>query len=191
MDSDLAQEAIQAAISCNWENAIVLNSQILKIDPENLDALNRIARAYAENGDLDKAKKATEKVLKIDPANLIANRCITKWKTFKKNGPSNTKISTEAFIEEPGRTKVINLVSLGDSINISALTGGDPVKLVPHMHRVAISTLDGKYIGRFPDDMAFRFLQLIKTGMLYDAFVKFVSKNEVKVVIRSNSKSGL
>src|SRR5579859_7316732 len=102
MDSNLAQEAIKAAISCNWENAITLNSQILKLDPDNVDALNRIARAYAENGDVVKAQKATEKALKIDPANLIANKCLTKWKTFKKNGSNSARLSTKAFIEEPG-----------------------------------------------------------------------------------------
>jgi len=66
MDSDLAQEAINAALNEDWKKAILINTSIIKIEPTDVDALNRLARAYAETGNTVKAKIITKKVLKID-----------------------------------------------------------------------------------------------------------------------------
>src|SRR5258708_10834625 len=148
MDETLAQDAIDSALSCNWEIAVKLNSLILKKNSHDIEALNRIARAYAELGDNEKAKNATTKVLKLDPMDPIANRCLDKWRDYPKyNGNTHTRVSPGSFIEEPGRTKIINLINLGDLANISALPCGEALKLIPHMHRISVATIDDKYIG--------------------------------------------
>src|SRR5260221_896832 len=99
MDSNLAQEAISAALTGNWQAAVEFNNKILKVASNDIDALNRIARAYAENGDLKKAKIATKKVLKLDPLDPIANRCVEKWDNYKShtNGTSK-RVSPDIFI---------------------------------------------------------------------------------------------
>jgi tetratricopeptide (TPR) repeat protein len=193
MESDLAQEAITAALSCDWENAIFLNSKIIKANSEDIDALNRIARAYAENGDIVKAKAASAKVLKLDPTNTIANKCLLKWKSYRK-GLINTVpqvISSKAFIEEPTRTRIVNLINLGEVSNLTTLDCGDMLKLSAHPHRVNVDTLDDRYIGRFPDDLAAKFINLIKFGGEFEVVVKSANKHEVKVFVRSVSKNGL
>lgn len=189
MESYLAQEAISAALSCDWEKAILINSKILKIDSKNIDALNRIARAYAEKGEIEKAKKFTTKVLKIDPANTIAGRCHLKWQDFKP--VANSRITKFKFIEEPTRTKVVNLINLGEKINITNLDCGDTLKLDPHTHRVNVLTMDDNYIGRFPDDLALKFISLVKLGGSYEVVVKTANTREVKVFVRALSKNGL
>jgi len=57
MNEDLAQKAIAAAVKANWKDAIDLNKQILKDDPKDVDALNRLARAFSEMGEIIKAQK--------------------------------------------------------------------------------------------------------------------------------------
>jgi tetratricopeptide (TPR) repeat protein len=190
MDTDLAQEAIAAALSGNWREAVKFNSQILKGSPQDTDALNRLARAYAETGKIAKAKTLSQKVLKIDPFNPIATKCLAKWKGLKKGQAENHKLSSaEAFLEEPGKTKLVSLLYPGDSKLLAKLDAGDEVKLNPHAHRVSILTLDGKYVGRLPDDLAARLRRLIKAGNQYKALIKSVDTKEIKVFIRELSRA--
>jgi tetratricopeptide (TPR) repeat protein len=201
MESDLAQEAIRAALSCDWEKAILVNSEIIKINPQDVDAHNRIARAYAEKGDIVKAKAASGKVLKIDPSNSIAEKCMLKWKSYKQGlsvrgkknilNPIPQVISSKAFIEEPTRTRIVNLINLGEVSNLTSLDCGDMLKLSAHTHRVNVYTLNDSYIGRFPDDLAAKFINLIKFGGEFEVVVKSATKNEVKVFVRSVSRNGL
>ena len=105
MDDALAQKAIDLALKGDWEKAVEVNLQIAKIAPNDTDALNRLARAYAETGAIPKAKTTAEKVLKIDSVNPIAIRSLEKWKSLKKNDKlSSTDISSDTFLEEPGTT---------------------------------------------------------------------------------------
>lgn len=186
MDSNLAQEAINAALSGDWQKAVDLNSKILKNNPEDVDALNRIARAYAEQGNIVKAQSATKKVLKIDSQNPIALRCFAKWENYKSNGVSN-KVSPDIFIENLSKVKVINLVNLGDVGNFLSLDCGDSVKIVPTMHRISVSTTDDKHIGRFPDDLASRYIKLMKSGNHFEAIIKSTDKTHVQIMIKTKS----
>lgn len=190
MDTDLAQAAIAAALSGNWKEAIKLNSQLLKDNSQDTDALSRLARAYAETGNIAKAKALSQKVLKIDPCNPIATKCLAKWKDLKRiHYENHIPYSAEAFLEEPGKTKLVTLLFPGDPKLLVKLDAGDEVKLTPHAHRVSILTLDGKYIGRLPDDLACRLRRLIKAGNQYKALVKSVNPKEIKVFIRELSRA--
>jgi tetratricopeptide (TPR) repeat protein len=190
MDTDLAQRAITAALSGDWKEAIKLNSQLLKDNPEDIEALNRLARAYAESGKISKAKTISQKVLKIDPFNSIATKSLSKWKGLKRVKGENYKPSSaEAFLEEPGRTKLVTLLYPGDSKLLAKLDAGDEVKIVPYAHRVSILSSDGKYIGRLPDDLAARLRRLIKVGNQYKTLVKSVDTKEIKVFIREISRA--
>jgi tetratricopeptide (TPR) repeat protein len=188
MDASLAQEAIDAALTGEWQQAIDLNSQILKILPDDIDALNRIARAYAENGNLAKAKETTNKVLKLDALNPIANRCFEKWKTFKNHSNGTvSKISPDIFIENLAKTKAINLINLGGTENFLSLDCGDRLKLVGNSHRISVHLLDGSYVGRFPDDLSAKYIKLMKNGNSYDAVIKTTNKSQVKILVKNAS----
>lgn len=189
MDKDLAQEAIDLALSGKWDKAIRVNEVILKDNQEDIDALNRLSRAYSEIGKIGKARKTAKKVLEIDPFNTIASKALQKWKGLKKgelykSGPS----SAQSFLEEPGKTKILNLLHPGSPKLIAKLDAGDEVKLNTHSHKVSVCTKDGKYIGRLPDDLSARLRKLIKYGNEYKAYVKSVNKDEVKIFIRETKR---
>ena len=185
MDIDVAQKAIQAALTGNWKEAVKLNSEILKIDSKDTDALNRLARAYAELGKIKKARTLDEKVLKIDPFNTIAIKALKKWKGVEggKN-PVTSLTSAEAFLEEPGKTKIISLLYLGDPPLIAKLDAGDEVKFTQGTHRISTVTLDGKYIGRLPDDLSARLRRLIKAGNIYKVLIKSIEPEDVKIFVK-------
>jgi tetratricopeptide (TPR) repeat protein len=189
MEKDLAQEAIELALSGKWDKAVKINLVILEENLKDIEALNRLARAYSELGNISKARKAAKDVLKIDPFNTIANKALDKWKGLKrgetyKSGPS----SAQSFLEEPGKTKIINLLHPGAPEIIAKLDSGDEVKLNTHSHKVSVCTKDGKYVGKLPDDLSARLRKLIKYGNAYKAYVKSVNKKEIRVFIRETMR---
>jgi tetratricopeptide (TPR) repeat protein len=185
MDNKLAQTAITEALAGNWKEAVTTNKLILKKDPKDTDALVRLARAYAETGELNKAKRYAKKALKLDPFNNIAKKSLEKWKELKDGETITTGTSkAQVFLEEPGKTKLISLIHTGDAKLLSSLDAGDEVSLKTHSHKVCVVTSNGKYIGKLPDDLSARLKKLIKYGNEYQAFIKSIEKKEVKVFIR-------
>jgi tetratricopeptide (TPR) repeat protein len=191
MDQNLTQKAITEALSGSWDDAITTNEIILKSTPDDVDAINRLAKAYAEKGDLKKAIKTSKRVLTIDPFNKIALKCQTKWKECKSSTNPTCPCSTMAsiFIEEPGKTKMITLLNLGSESLIASLDAGDEVIINPQGLSVSILTQDGKYIGRLPDNIGARMKNLIKGGNSYQAVVKSLDPKEVKIFIREISST--
>ncbi|MBU0998633.1 hypothetical protein KJ570_03835 [Patescibacteria group bacterium] len=185
MEDILAQKAISEALSGNWKEAININLQILKKLPKDIPSLNRLARAYTELGEIKKAKIAAEKVMKNDPINNIAQKTLEKIKGLTEgetisSGPS----SAQVFLEEPGKTKIVPLIHLGDSKNIAKLDAGDEVRLDNHCHRVQVTTLKNDYIGKLPDDISLRIKQLVKLGNQFQAIIKSSDPKGVKVIVR-------
>lgn len=182
---DLAQLAIKKALSASWEEAAKINKEILKQNPTDIDALNRLARAQAELGHLPEAKKLAQKVLRLDPTNTIAAKSLEKWKLTKSKSSEISKAtSPEAFLEDPGKTKVVPLIFLGNAVTIAKLDPADEVKINTHGHRVSITNEKGEYIGRLPDDIAARIRKLTKLGNKYSVLIKSIKKGEVRVFIR-------
>ena len=190
MNRDLAQEAISKALSGDWKEAVSLNKKILSGKPKDTAALNRLARAYAELGNYPSAKNHAKKVLKIDPFNQIANKALEKWSGLKKGDTGASKgVAKEAFIEEPGKTKITPLLHLGSETTVASLDAGDEVEISTSNHRVSINTLDGKYIGRLSDDLSARLRKLIKHGNKYEAFIKSSNKDDVKVFLKEKERA--
>jgi tetratricopeptide (TPR) repeat protein len=186
MDLTLAQKAIGLALSGSWEEAAKVNQEILSDTPNDIDALNRLARCYSELGHIDKAKGMAQKVLLVDPLNSIAQKCLEKWAVATNGNKHKVGSSTpESFLEEPGKTKMASLMHLGDGGVLAGVDSGDEVKLLPHAHRVSVTTFDGKYIGRLHDDLAARLRNLLKIGRKYQVLVKSIDpKKEATVFIR-------
>lgn len=185
METSLAQKAVSAALQRDWESAVKTNLEILDKSPQDTEALNRLAHAYSEMGEIGKARTTAQKVLKIDPVNSIAVKCLERWKAMSKIKKGSGKTySVDAFLEEPGKTKLVNLFHTGDLEVFANLNPGEEVKLVPFAHRVSVITCDGRYIGRLSDDLASRLKGLIKSGNKYQTLVKSVEPKNVTVFIR-------
>lgn len=185
--NDLTSQAINEALKGNWKKAIEINLAILNDTDEDIDALNRLSRAYFESGHTKKAIEIVNKVLKLDSVNPIAKKSLEKYKRAKVNVISserNNNISASDFIEEPGKTKVVTLLNLGKENIISCLDSGDEVIMAPYTHRVSITTLDGQYIGRLPDDLSAKLRVFCKGGNKYKVLIKTVDGLNVKVFIR-------
>jgi hypothetical protein len=99
---------------------------------------------------------------------------------------------SSAFLEEPGTTKTVSLIRLGDAQVISHLQPGDEVSLVAREHCVSAVTQNQDYIGRLPDDLASRLRSFLKAGNTYQAWVKSIDlapNPNTKIFIRELSRA--
>ena len=80
----LKDQAIQNALAGEWQKAVAINKSLLKEDPQDIDALNRLAFAFSILGKTKDAKTAYQKVLKIDSLNPLALRNLKRIASSKK-----------------------------------------------------------------------------------------------------------
>ena len=190
MNNKLAQKAIKAALSGDWQKAIDFNKDIIQFDSNDIDALNRLARAYAAKGEIDKAKETSNKVLSLDPLNKIAKKSLQKWENIEIDDEISSKPANAVdFLEVPGKTKLIPLINLGDSTIITQLGPADVIFLKAHNHRVCVYTKNDKYIGRLPDDVAARLKKLIEHGNEYDAYIKSCDDTNVLIFVKEKKRN--
>jgi hypothetical protein len=185
----LTNQAIQTALQGNWQEAITMNKTLVAEDPQNIDALNRLALAYAIVGKIKEAKLAYQKVVKIDPLNPIALRNLKKIKENKISAmPNSTNPGiNNKFLEEPGKTKVVELVNIAQPKIVESLRTG--VSLELSIKRLKLFALEGtQYIGVLPDDIARRLIKFIKAGCKYEAYVKSATQHKVTIFIKEIKK---
>lgn len=187
----ITQQAISAALSGNWQEAVDLNEQLLDKDHKNIDAHNRLGRAYFELGNLTKSKKSFENALVIDPYNQIAAKFITRIEIFRKKGnksgklgAQSTSINCDLFIEEPGKTKLVGLLKVAEPQKLSLLSPGMTVNLVQKNRGISVTDCNGEYLGVLPDDLSSHLLRLIKGGNKYQACIKNSKNNALSILIR-------
>ncbi|MBI3379236.1 hypothetical protein HY029_00610 [Candidatus Gottesmanbacteria bacterium] len=189
--SDLLKIAISAALSQDWQKAIKTNQQLLVGNKNDINCLSRLAHAYAQSGKLNDAKKIYKKILALDKYNIIALKNIDKLNALPKSGKLNVQhptakypLSPSQFLEEPGKTKTVNLINTAPASILSNLNPADPVILFPKKHTIEVRSINKVYLGALPDDCSFRILRFLKAGYEYVIFVKNASKNSVSIFIR-------
>lgn len=190
----LARIATTAALSSKWEEAIKINQKILSLSPDDIEALNRLARAQMCMGLILNAQKTYKKVLGIDPYNIIASKNFEKLSISNNNNHSAKQKNiaenlVNLFISEPGRTKVINLLNLTQPSILAGISYGEKLVINSKSHSITIHTTDGIYLGALPDDIAHRLISFINGGNKYEAYVKAISPKTLTVFIKEISRS--
>ena len=190
-DLSLADQAVAAALAQNWKEAIRINTLLVKEKKDNVEALSRLAYAYLKTGQLTLAKKTYEKVLDLDQYNQIAQKNLKKLTGLKKKDLLSTdphNVSPMMFLEDPGKTKIAECIHCAPAQILSMLSSGQEVDLKAKNHCIEIRTKQNTYLAALPDDLSFKLIKLISAGNTYQAIVKSVEKNLLKVMIRELSR---
>jgi tetratricopeptide (TPR) repeat protein len=190
-DSALVEAAVAAALSQNWQEAIAVNKQILRQSPKNIGALNRLGFAYLKTGKILQGKQLFEKVLKLDTYNRIAGNNIKKINTMKKSCTDvirDCPVSPLLFLEEPGKTKIVECVNIASTQILSTLSCGQEVFFKLKKYSIDIRDTKGTYIGALPDDLSFKLLKFMKGGNRYSANIKRIAKSCMSVFIRETRR---
>ena len=186
---NLTSCATKAALEGDWQKAVDLNSKILSENPNDTEALNRRAYALSCLGKTREAKKTYQRTLLLDPYNHIAQKNLKKISAIKGNNSQTVPSPVYClFLEEPGKTKVSNLVNPAPEKILSCLSPGTPLDLVIKKHSVSIFK-NGDYIGALPDDLAHRLINLNRLGNKYQAHMKGVEKNNLSVFLQEVKRS--
>jgi hypothetical protein len=188
----LKDKAIQAMLLGDWKNATTLNKQLLKEDPKDIDALNRLAYAFTILGKIREAKSTYKKVLKIDILNQIAMR---NMKKLTEMGPKQIAKSlssiqgvSNTFLEETGKTKIISLVNTAQPKIISILTTGQSVLIAIKRSKIFVQNQNKQYLGVLPDDIGRRLIKLMKGGNTYTACIKSATQHNVCVFVKETKR---
>ena len=190
MKNDPSQQAIRAALSSDWETAVVLNKKIIKTNKDDVDAHNRLARAYLELGKITSAKKEISKARSLDPFNPISKRLSQDFlKSPKARGLPKKSDSSALFIEEAGKTKITLLTHTAKANSLSHLTPGDKLMLNPQGWCVSILDPEGKYVGRLDEFVSSKLKTLIKKGNKYEVLLRSINQKCVEVFIKEITKS--
>lgn len=195
--SRLEEQAIDAAVSLQWEKAIEYNKQILEQEKHNTSALLRLGFAYLQSKHIEDSKNIYEQLLTIQPKHHIARENLERVKILlqKKKGTPDTDTSEQAeeldpnmFLEIPGKTKIVILVHLGQKDHIAGLSVGQRLELKNKKRKVEVRTRSGTFIGYIPDDLSKRLIYFLNEGSIYRTYVKEASLTRVVIFIKEEEK---
>jgi tetratricopeptide (TPR) repeat protein len=183
----LKTQAIQTALTGDWNTAVMLNQTILEEYPDDIDTLNRLAYAYASIGNTKEAKSLYQKVLTLDAQNPIALRNLKRLSggsTGNHTAPMNN-----IFIEEPGKTKVVDLINVAEKKLLARLRAGEHVHLQVKRMKIFVQDAEKQYLGMLPDDIGRRLIEFISGGNEYVAYVKTIDNLRLTVFIKESKRS--
>lgn len=186
----LKNQAIQIALTGDWEKAITLNEELLREDPKDTETLNRLAFALTALGKIKEAKEVYEKVVTLDPLNPIAQRGLKRLNTPGNHSagiPSH--LVSNMFLEESGKTKIVTLLNTAPAKIIRNLQVGQTVNLCKKRMKIFVQDENKEYIGVLPDDLALRLSRFIDGGNEYEAYVKSANDSGVTVFIKETKRA--
>lgn len=182
----LQHQAIQAAKLQDWPTAITCNQSIVELDCRDISALNRLALAHLQTGNTHKAQQLFAEVLTIDKSNVIAQKQLEKIK--KKQLITVPSFTNGSFIEDPGKTKTINLHRLASKTTLEQLKVGSECELVPKSRYISVE-IEDQYIGALPEDLSYRLTKLIKSGNKYGCHIRSVNGLSCSIFLRETVRS--
>jgi len=191
----LKNKAIDEAVLGNYENAILLNLEILKLEPQDVDSIMQLAHAHWQLGDLSDAKKYYRQALEIEPNNSLAKKRLLLLSSLNSKATRLTPRRSQVkvvpitdLIEEPGKTKIVWLGNIGKPEHLGQLRIGEEVFLRSRKRRLEVRDVDTNFIGCLPDDISKRMLEFMGQGAVFEAFIFSIDRNEVKVYLREVKK---
>ena len=183
-----SQEAIALAMQSRWQEAVAVNQSIVESFPTDIDAYNRLGRAFIELGDFARAKEAYGRALELDSNNVIAERNLHRLSLLQKSQMPVKEERREAapnlFIGDMGKSGVVNLQNLAPQEVLARMTAGNQVYLEVRGQLLVVQNEGGEYLGRVDPQYGFRLAKLIEGGNQYTAAIVSLDNDRAKVLIR-------
>src|SRR5207249_4807027 len=175
-------------LEADWPRAADLNQKLVEASPEDLEARNRLGRAFIELGRLDEAKAAFAEVLKIEPYNSIALRGNSRVATLQEHKTkaftTTTRTQPRLFIEDMGKTGILRLINPAPTHVLAKYSPGAECELREQEGLLAVHARDGDLIGFLEPKVGRRLIDLIRTGNQYVAAIVSTDPQNARVAIR-------
>jgi len=183
-----SQEAIALAMQSRWQEAVAVNQSIVESFPTDIDAYNRLGRAFIELGDFARAKEAYGQALELDSNNVIAERNLHRLSLLSESQmpvkEERREVAPNLFIGDMGKSGVVNLQNLAPQEVLARMTAGNQVYLEVRGQQLVVQNEGGEYLGRVDPRYGFRLAKLIEGGNQYTAALVSLDNDRAKVLIR-------
>lgn len=192
---ELAEEARNLALDGRWKEAVEANLTLIEKSPRDVDAYNRLGKAYFELRRYRSAYDAYQMAFQIDPANIISRRNLERLEPLRDTeeedtaGGSRPPARFNIFIEEAGKTFVDEVIEPAPSAVLMTLSSGEHLDIQIEGEQVKLLDDTGQYIGMLEPRVARRLVQLIELGNEYAVYVTANAGDSVRVIIREMSRS--
>ncbi|MBA7601587.1 hypothetical protein ES703_08663 [subsurface metagenome] len=182
-----SKQAIALAMQGRWREAVAANQDIIASFPGDVDAYNRLGRAYIELGEYAPAKEAYEQAIELDPYNIIAQKNLQRLSYLGEGAGSaadSARVEPQHFIEETGKTGVVNLYRLAPLSALAKIGAGDRVYLKIDGSGLNVENGRGEHVGQVEPKHGQRLIKLMEGGNRYSAAIVSASEERVMVIIR-------
>ena len=183
-----SKEAIALAMQGRWREAIAANKRIIENFPNDIDAYNRLGKAYTELGEYSQAREAYRRAIELNPYNTIAQKNLHRLAHLGESvagsqGDSH-KAEPQYFIEEIGKAGVVNLHRLGPQEVLARMVAGDKVDLRIEGSGLIVENSCGEYLGQVEPKQGQRLIKLMGGGNKYSATIVSSTEDRVTIIIR-------
>jgi len=181
-----AKKAVELAVQGLWKEAIAANMAVLDLAPEDVEAYNRLGRAYLELGEHEAARQAYGKALELDQYNSIAKKNL---KRLAELGDSMAKddhhqVVADGFVEDTSKARVVQLVNPAPRETIMQMVPGAKVDLRVEGQRLVAHNEHNDYLGEVDPKYGPRLARLIQGGNQYVAAVRSLGDTDVDLLIK-------
>ena len=171
-----------------WKDTIAVNCRLIEIFPDDVEACNRLGRAYLEMGEYSRSEEAYQRTREIDPYNTIAQKNLERLARLKGNNGGIAggvdKLEPQSFIEEIGKAGVVQLVNLAPPETVVRMIAGDRVQLQISDSTLTVESNTGEYLGKVGTERGQRLSRLAQGGNRYTAAVVSASGEALSIIIR-------
>ncbi len=183
-----SKQAIALALQGQWREAVVVNKSLIESFPNDVDAYNRLGRAFMELGEYSQAKEAYSRAIELDPYNNIARKNLHRLAYLGEAVISSQGDSDKAeplqFIEEIGKAGIVNLYRLAPRGTLVKMGAGDKVNLRIAGASLIVENGRGEYLGQVEPRHGQRLIKLMQGGNKYTAAIVSSAEDGVTVIIR-------
>ncbi len=183
-----SRQAIALAMQGRWHEAVAANKSMIESFPNDVEAYNRLGKAYIELGEYAQAREAYSRAVELDSYNVIARKNLQRLSRLEGavvgfEGGSH-KAEPQHFIEEIGKAGVVNLYHLAPPEVLARVVAGDTVYLKIDGHSLAVENGRGEYLGQVEPKYGQRLIRLIEMGNKYTAAIVSSTEETISVIIR-------
>ena len=193
-DANLPKKAIDLALSGEWLEAANINRTILLDDDNNTEALNRLAKALMELGELAERREILCKVISLAPYNKIAEKNLARVDEMdampnRSKSAKKSILERGSFIEDSGKSATVNLEKCPENISSAELLSGEQVVLTPKDSCIEVYSNESQFLGIVDRRIGRRLMKLISGGNTYEATLIGVAESRVSLMIRETYRS--
>jgi tetratricopeptide (TPR) repeat protein len=183
------EESIKAAMSNSWEEAADKNRRLVEQFEPDVEAWNRLGKAFAELGRIADAREAYAHALRIEPGNAIARRNAERLSLIREDvlpvsRDRHDSVDARFFIEETGKTIARSIFTAVPKEVLAKLSAGDRLKLEPRADLIAVTTTSGQELGMLDGKLSSRLVELFDGGNQYEAAVVRIEGRYIRVMVR-------